>query len=122
MSHDFKSHKQWCKKVFDGSSFACNKSINWNDAEKKLTALTGEEKETAIKEDLGYCCTGLMDYGEHPQEWSYCSRRDFERHYISENWASCMPTGNEPLVQSYFARFVFKITLFYELGVNTVYI
>ena len=51
MSHDFKSHKQWCKKVFDGTSFACNKSINWNDSEKKLTALSGQEKETAIKED-----------------------------------------------------------------------
>ena len=102
MRHDFKSHKQWCKKVsFSKGSLACKECINWNEAEEKLTALSDQEKEKAIKENLNYCCTGLMDYGEHPQEWSYCSRRDFERHYISENWASCMPTGNRPLVLSF---------------------
>ena len=51
---------------------------------KVLTTQVGE---------AGECCTGFMDYGDHPEVWSKCSIRNFEQHYVSENWAQCMPEG-----------------------------
>jgi hypothetical protein len=35
-----------------------------------------------------------MDYGNHPEYWSNCSVRNFEQHYVSENWSECMPEGD----------------------------
>ena len=39
------------------------------------------------------CCTGFMDYGEHPNYWSDCSVRMFEQHYVSQGWKKCLPEG-----------------------------
>ena len=44
--------------------------------------------------DAKECCTGFMDYGNHPEYWSNCSIRNFEQHYVSENWSECMQEGD----------------------------
>ena len=83
MSHDFFSFNSGCKDADDGSYKLCTKCANWNG--RTLTTELGKS---------GECCTGFMDYGNHPEYWSKCSVRNFEQHYVSQNWAKCMPLGN----------------------------
>ena len=91
MSHDFYTSKSACKSVDDGSFVWCSQCSNWDVYGNMLVTNVGKPNE---------CCTGFMDYGNHPEYWSECSIRDFEQHYISENWAECMPEG-EILYVSY---------------------
>ena len=83
MDHDFKINKVTCKSEDDLSGKPCNECANWDG--RKLTEQTDAS---------GECCTGIMDYGRYkPESWSSCSVRNFEQHYVSENWAECMPAG-----------------------------
>ena len=90
MSHDFISRtdgvNQKCRAETEGTEKDCTQCTNW-DADLRggmLSAQTGAS---------GECCTGFMNYGSHPEYWSDCSVRMFEEHYVSRNWASCMPEG-----------------------------
>ena len=89
MDHDFFTSKQMCKLSLDGSYELCSQCTNWNG--RTLTTETGEE---------GECCTGFMDYGNHPEYWSKCSVRGFRQHYVAENWHNCMPLGNHRAIAS----------------------
>ena len=60
----------------------CDQCANWNSRERLLIAQT---------EASGECCTGFMDYGDHPEYWSDCSVKGFEQHYVSRKWARCLP-------------------------------
>ena len=82
MDHAFFTSKYMCKSSKDGSRKVCKRCTNWNG--KMLTTETGEE---------GECCTGFMDYGNHPEYWSTCSVRGFRHHYVALNWHECMPKG-----------------------------
>ena len=84
MEHDFYTSRSACKLDVDGSFVWCDKCSNWDPHNHMLTIDFGNE---------GDCCTGFMDYGNHPEYWSNCSVRNFEQHYISQNWKSCMPEG-----------------------------
>ena len=84
MEHDFYTSKSACKLDVDGSFVWCNQCTNWDHHGKMLTIEFGEP---------GECCTGFMDYGNHPEYWSICSVRDFEQHYVSQNWSECLPEG-----------------------------
>ena len=88
MSHDFVTRKKQvngkCRKENTGSETSCNQCTNWNTKTKMLKAQTGAS---------GECCTGFMNYGPHPEYWSDCSVRMFEKHYTSRNWKKCMPKG-----------------------------
>ena len=84
MEHDFYTSKSACKLDEDGKFVWCNKCTNWDKQLKKVNIDFGRP---------GDCCTGFMDYGDHPEYWSNCSVRNFEQHYISQNWAKCMPKG-----------------------------
>ena len=33
------------------------------------------------------CCTGFMDYSEHPNAWSDCSVQDLHVSYNKNNWS-----------------------------------
>ena len=41
--------------------------------------------------DAGCNGTGIMSYGNHPMQWSKCSRADFEEHYLKYKDQWCMP-------------------------------
>ena len=84
MSHDFYANTKVCKLETDGTRTPCNQCANWDSGLNRLRTQTATE---------GECCTGFMDYGNHPEYWSHCSVRNFEQHYVSENWAQCMPAG-----------------------------
>ena len=85
MSHDFYTAKTACRNADDGEMTWCNQCSNWDEDGRLLTYEFGNP---------GECCTGFMDYGNHPEHWSNCSVRMFEQHYVSENWAACMPEGS----------------------------
>ena len=82
MDHDFFTSRSWCKLTVDGSPIDCRNCTNWNG--RMLTT------EVGIKDE---CCTGFMDYGNHPEYWSMCSVRHFRQHYVAQNWHECMPLG-----------------------------
>ena len=90
MSHDFFDNKVDCKLESDGTSKPCDQCANWNGS--KLTTVT-DQSNPGVGNNAGECCTGLMDYGDHPEYWSDCSVRNFEQHYVSQNWNTCMPSG-----------------------------
>ena len=90
MGHDFYADKVMCKKEDDGSMQPCDQCSNWNG--HKLTRVTNQENP-GVSNNPGECCTGFMDYGNHPEYWSDCSVRNFEQHYVAENWTACMPAG-----------------------------
>ena len=85
MEHDFYTSKSACKSVEDGRFVWCNQCSNWDVHGNMLVTQVGDANE---------CCTGFMDYGNHPEYWSNCSVRNFEQHYVSENWSECMPEGD----------------------------
>ena len=91
MSHSFIDRENGvstkCRAEGDGSETACNQCANWDATHWSGGALTAQ---TAAS---GECCTGFMDYGSHPEYWSDCSVRMFEQHYVSRNWANCIPEG-----------------------------
>ena len=93
MDHDFYDNKVDCKKESDSSSEPCSYCANWSSQKHKLLDVTSKANP-GVGNNPGECCTGFMDYGDHPEYWSDCSVRDFEQHYNSENWASCMTTGS----------------------------
>ena len=84
MQHDFYTAKSACKLDANGRFAWCNKCTNWDKQLQRLNIGFGNPED---------CCTGFMDYGNHPERWSNCSVRNFEQHYISLNWATCMPKG-----------------------------
>ena len=66
----------------DEVGIPCDQCTNWNG--NKLEAQTNK---------TGECCTGFLDYGDHPEYWSDCSVRMFEARYLKKNWETCMPKG-----------------------------
>ena len=91
MSHTFIARESGvstkCRAEGDGSETDCNQCANWDANHWSGGALTAQTEAS------GECCTGFMDYGSHPEYWSDCSVRMFEQHYVSENWANCIPEG-----------------------------
>ena len=75
MRHDYVAVKDqgFCRKNADGEMKKCSEC-------------------DGIGND-GECCTGYMDIDYHPHYWSPCSNIDFRQHYVSENWAQCMPAA-----------------------------
>ena len=47
-----------------------------------------EEKTKKCRKTKDYedCCTGFMDYAEHPNLWSDCSVQDLYISYKTNNW------------------------------------
>lgn len=45
----------------------------------------------APHQDAGCDKTGIMSYGDHPMQWSACSRADFEAQYLKYKDQWCMP-------------------------------
>ena len=99
MEHDFYTSRSACKLDADGAFVWCDKCSNWDEHNKILDISFGNE---------GDCCTGFMDYGNHPEYWSNCSVRAFEKHYISQNWANCMPKGMRRFYKSLVLRKIFN--------------
>ena len=97
MEHDFtcddyeicKKDKTQIKqrKISDGSPIPITECSNYepNNAIHPIGELRGLPND---------CCTGFMDYGSHPYEWSECSVRFFEKEYVARGWNQCMNKGN----------------------------
>ena len=100
MDHDFDTNKEICKKEEDGSPIACSSCKNWigegGIGFGRLVQVTNTDNP-GHSNNPGECCTGFMDYNDHPEYWSDCSVRDFEQHYVSEEWARCMPEGKNSI-------------------------
>ena len=62
-----------------------------NDFTTAERGTVGEDDNGPNRIVNGEHCDGYMGYSESPKQWSKCSVTDFERHYISQNWARCMP-------------------------------
>ena len=45
-----------------------------------------ETTKECRKTQKGNCCTGFMDYAEHPNFWSDCSVQDLQFSYAMNNW------------------------------------
>ena len=87
ISHDFIGDKtdSQCRTEDDGTQISCDQCTNYDaDLNNYLSAQT---------ENSGECCTGFMDYNDHPEYWSDCSVRMFEQHYVSLGWENCLPKG-----------------------------
>ena len=109
MEHDFYTSKSACKSVDDGRFVWCNQCSNWDVHGNMLVTQVGDANE---------CCTGFMDYGNHPEYWSNCSVRNFEQHYVSENWSECMPEGDI----LYFLYVFLEVGYYIEVYMNKKYI
>ena len=83
MSHDFYGCYA-CYREDNGDLVNCKKECSNYFSMYALKSQVGNPNE---------CCTGFMDYGDHPHHWSNCSVREFESTYLSENWSECMPEG-----------------------------
>ena len=46
-----------------------------------------------VKED-DECCSGFMDYGDHPNRWSKCSNKDFKTAYTENDWGKTCFDGS----------------------------
>jgi hypothetical protein len=104
MPHDFigSDSDYNCKKL-DGNKLSCSSCNNWFNkraampnfpewqSKRKLTPETGSS---------GDCCTGIMDYGNSPNEWSTCSVRRFEETYKVEGWAKCLQYEDNGVVST----------------------
>ena len=95
MSHDFIDNNAdlRCRRSSDGVEKSCPQCDNWfNDtytlySNEKYISYRKLSPETGSDED---CCTGIMDYGNSPKEWSPCSVKFFEQHYETNSWFQCM--------------------------------
>ena len=91
MRHTFigLSSNNRCRAEGTGEETACDQCANWDPKYYRNGGALKAQEETVS----GECCTGFMDYGNHPEYWSDCSIRRFEKYYVSRKWASCMPEG-----------------------------
>ena len=98
MSHDFEGEfggesDEVCRRNSDGSSLNCVFCDNFYNASYEYFAdsrYTSYRKLSPVTGSSDDCCTGIMDYYNHPQVWSSCSVRFFEQHYEAESWFQCM--------------------------------
>ena len=92
MPHDFiGSYSDYNCKQLDGNKLSCSSCNNWFD--QSAPTDMGWSSNRKLKPETGGsgdCCTGIMDYGNSPSEWSTCSVRQFEQTYTVEKWEKCL--------------------------------
>ena len=105
MTHDFIDRGEYCKRSEDSSEVECVQCKNWDVYEEMLTSVDNTDNP-GYSNNPGGCCTGFMDYGQHPHDWSDCSVREFQD--WAYGWSDCMVDRNYNI-------FTHKISLFLKL-------